>query len=462
MRRLPVAVVAFALAASSAPASPTGPAVIEKTGPHFRVLCHIDDDAIAAAALETVEAVWPLASSLFGLPDEPVSPRLEVHLYRNVADYLAASRELAGNDFDRNMAFTSFETRSSYVALQPDLKDEALVRVGITSLTRQSLAHEAAHLVEFRATPNFRAVPQWLAEGSAVWIASETLVAKGWAPAREEDPFCAADMVRARQLLACGALPLAKSVLRDDVNWLDLYDRYAVQTLFFRRLVTRRDNAAFRGAVLEAMRLEPCADYAKRVRELVEAVYATEGLDGLDLDYEQFVRSQTPAWDELFRALSTSGRAWTQAAFEDHDAIAWRTEPVGLTSYSVGGEFEILPGTGEADQMNFLLARNSRGDFVSLAFRAGFGVAAFRYDAAEGQWHAIGEAPLKSVQVKRRTSFRVDVDGWTVTVRLDGVKVLTVDVKDHGMSGPWGLGVQPGAAGVWRDVKVEPTDKPRK
>jgi hypothetical protein len=190
-------------------------------------------------------------------------------------------------------------------------------------------------------------------------------------------------------------------------------------------------------------------------------VYASEGVDGLSLDFEQFVRSQKPAWDEVFRALATDGRAWTQTAFEDHNAIAWRTAPVGTRSYSVRGEFEILPGTGNVQQMNLLLAKDARRDFVSLAFRAGFGVSAFHYHAAADSWEKLGEAPLKAVQIWRRMPFRVDVDGGKVAVRLDGTEVLALDVNDHDMSGPWGLGVQSGAAGVWREVKVEPAKAPK-
>src|SRR5262245_23667782 len=93
---------------------------LQRTGSHFRVLCHFDDERAADAALETVEAVWPYASSLYGVADEPLDPPLVVHLYRNAADYHVADRELSGGRFAENLGFTDPATRASHVAVQPD------------------------------------------------------------------------------------------------------------------------------------------------------------------------------------------------------------------------------------------------------------------------------------------------------------------------------------------------------
>lgn len=441
-----------ALFPSGAPAASN---FVIRAGPHFRVLCHFDDDRCAAAALETVEAAWPLASSLYGLPDEPLDPPLDVHLFRNAADYLAAERELSGGRFAQNLAFSSYDTRSSYVPVQPDLSDEALASVGLTAQTRHNLAHEATHLVSYRATPNFRAFPQWASEGAAVWAAAETMTARGWSAGLGEDPFVAADMVLAQKLLANGKLPTAAQVLRGETKDLGLYERYAVQSLFFRRLVTRNDGAAFRAAFLEAVRMPERPDFAERFLEAVEKTYATEGLAGLDLDHEQCVRSQTPAWDEVFRALSTAGDAWTQAAFGDHNAVAWRTAPVGAAEYEVRGQVEILPGLGKSQQANVLLGREKETGFVSVAFFAGYGVNVFRYQAKEDRWEKLAAVPVRAVQVWRRLPFRISVAGSKLTLRVDGTEVASVEVPDHPMTGAWGLGVQAGAVAAWRGVKVE-------
>jgi hypothetical protein len=458
MRRIVLAIAALAVLAMSSRA-PAGLALIKRVGPHFRVLCHFDDGPSADAALETAEAIWPRAAALYGLPDAPLDPPLDVHLYRRAEDYLATERELAGGKFDRNLAFSSFDTTSSYVPVQPELTDDALASVGLTAQTRHNVAHEATHLVSYRATPNFRVFPQWATEGAAIWIESETTAARGWSAGFGEDPFVSADMVLAQKLLAGGKLPSATQILRGETKDIDLYERYAAQALLFRRLMSRNDGAAFRKAFLDAVRIPERPDFAERFFDTVVAAYPAEGLAGLDLDYEQFVRSQAPGWDEVFRALSTAGDAWTQAAFADHNAVAWRTSPVGAESYEVRGQIEILPGLGKTQQMNLLLARDKERGFVSVAFVAGYGVNVFRYHAKEDRWETLAAVPAKGIQVWRRMPFRVSVDGSKLTVRVDGVEVATADAGDHPMSGAWGLGVQAGAVGVWRGVKAEPAKR---
>jgi len=454
LRSLVVA-TAVVLVAASAPAAPD---VVLKVGPHFRVICHFGDEDAAAAALDTVEAIWPVASELYGLSAAPLESPLSVHLYRRAAGYLAAVREIAGPAFDRNLAFSSFDTRSSYVAVQPDLTDDAFAAVGITAQTRHLLAHEAAHLVRYLASPTFRWHPDWLSDGAAIWIEEQALAARGWSGG-DEDPYVASDMILAQKRLAGGSLPSATKILRDETKDLGMYERYAIRKLLFRRLITRKDASAFREALGKALKVERGPDYAARFFDVATAPYALEGLDGLDLDFEQFVRSQTPAWDEVFRALSTSGDAWTHAAFAEDNAVAWRTSPIGADAYEIRGQIEILPGIGKVNQMNVLLGRAKDVGFVSVAFVAGYGVDVLRYDTKDDRWHRLGAGPTKAVQTWRRLPFRVVVDGAKLRVLVDGIEVVAADVKDHPMTGAWGLGVQAGGAGVWRGVKVETTTK---
>jgi hypothetical protein len=429
-----------------------------KVGPHFRVICHFEDDDVAAAALETVEAIWPAASDLYGLPPTPLDAPLNVHLFRRAADYLAEERNLADGNFDKNLAFWSFDTRSAYVAVQPDVTDETLAAIGLTAQTRHLLAHEAAHLVRDLASPAARVHPNWLCDGAAIWIEEKTLAARGWS-AGDEDPFVARDMILAQGRLAGGALPSATQILRDETKDLGMYERYAVRKLLFRRLITRKDAPAFRTALAKALRIEPGPDFAKQFFDAVTAPYATEGLDGLDLDFEQFVRSQTPAWDEVHRSLATAGDAWAQTAFADQNAIAWRTASVGADAYEVRGQIEILPGLGKANQMNLLLGRDKATGFVSVAFVAGYGADVFFYDSRDDKWLRLASGPTKGVALWRRVPFRVVVAGDRLTVAVDGVEVAAAELKGHAMTGAWGLGVQAGGVGVWRGVKVETTTK---
>src|SRR5262245_38194715 len=453
MRRPVFAALLVALAALPCAAAPN---FVLRSGPHFRVLCHFDDERAADAALETVEAIWPLASDLYGFTAAPLDPPLDVHLYRRPEDYLAVERDITAGKFARNLAFSAYETRSAYVAVQPDITDEVLAEAGITAQTRHLLAHEAAHLVRWRAAPAFRSHPGWISDGTAIWIEEETLAARGWSAGGAEDPYVSTDMIRAQRLLAGGHLPSASGILRDETKDMEMYDRYAVRRALFRRLISRNDARAFRTALRAAWKLEDGKDFAERFSQTLLAPYAAEGLAGLDLDFEQFVRSQTPAWDEVFRALSTAGETWVQTAFPDKNALSWRTAPVGADAYEVRAQIEILPGSGKAHQMTLLLGRTEKG-FVSVAFVAGYGADVFLYRSSEDRWERIAAAPTKAVQLWRRVPVRVTVDGSKITLRIDGTDVATAEVKDHAMSGPRGLGVLAGSAGVWRGLRVEET-----
>lgn len=456
------AVVALAAAwgALAAPDARAAPGYVLKQGPRFRVHCHFADEAVAAAALDTVEAIWPTASVLYGVADVPEGGLYDVHLFRTPADYLKEERGISGK-FDRNLAFTSFDTKAAYVALQPNLADEALAATGLTGLTRRMLAHEAAHVVRYRNFPNYQHHPKWFEDGNSQWIEDETMTARGWAPALEEDPHVSWHMVLAKALLAGGGLPSARRILADDLDDLSFYARYAVRRLLFRRLVTRKDAPAFRAALTTALALPDGPDLAKRFTDVVLGAYATEGGEGLDVDFEQYVRSLAPAWDEdaSGRALSTAGDAWVQTAFSDAGARAWRTAPAGAEAYEIRGQIEILPGAGKFEQMNLLLGRDPLKGFVSVAFGAHDGVAVWRRGPTEADWRRLASAPTKAVQLWRRLPFRVAVDGARVTVRVDGTEVVSVDVEDLDLSGPWGLGVQDGGAGIWRGVKLERTKK---
>ena len=452
-----LAVAVLCTLAGDPPCASAGLGLVRRTGPHFRVLCHFDDERSADAALETVEAVWAPASSLFGLRDEPLDPPLDVHLYRRTADYLAADREVSGGRYAKNLGFSDIATRASYVPIQPDLSDETLAVVGLTAQTRHTLAHEAAHLVSYRACPEIRSAPEWVGEGAAIWIERQALVARGWSASDEEDPFASTDMVSARGLLAGGALPSATQILRGEAAGLGFRERYALLWLLFRRLTTRNDAPKFRSALLEAMRIPAGPEFRRRFTEAVTSPYRTEGGDGLDLDFEQYVRSQTPAWDEPYpcRALSTAGDAWVQTAFADAKALAWRTAPVGAERYEVRGEVEILPGLGERNQANVLVGRDEDEGFVSVAFAARDGVGIWRYHRHDDRWEQIGAGSTNAIQLWRRVPFRVSLDRGRLAVRVDGAEVASAEVTDRTMTGPWGLGVQPGAAAIWRRVRLE-------
>lgn len=446
---------ALALFARPAPASQ----FVVVAGTHFRVLCHFDDAKIAEQALATAESVWPIATELYGVRDAPPDPLLDVHLYRDAAAYASAERSFTEGRFARNLAFTHYDTRSSHVAVQPDLTDEALAVVGLNGQTRHQIAHEATHLVSHLASPDYRRYPEWFSEGSAMWVAQEAMTSRGWSAGAEEDPFLASAMVLAKKLLAGGELPRASDVLRGGAAPLERYRRYAAYELFFRRLVSRRDAKPLRAAFVRALRSAEGGGVGERLAAAVTTTYAAEGPEGLDLDFEQYVRSRAPAWDEVFRALSTVGPAWAHTAFAENNALAWRAESAGDAPYEVRGEIEILPGKGKAQQANVLLGRDVQEGFVSVAFKAGEGVTVLRYHAREDRWETLARGAAAAVQVWRKFPFRIAVEKDRVTVRVEGAEPVAASLGGRSLAGPWGLGVQAGAAVLWRGVRLRPLAK---
>ena len=125
--------LATPLAAARTPSAPDSVA----TGAHFRIQAHFANDKVAQDALATAEAAWPLATALFGAVELAEGEKLVVHLYRNTADYERAEDALTHGNFKQSLTFTSHATREAHIALQPDLSDSALARIGLTMLTRE-------------------------------------------------------------------------------------------------------------------------------------------------------------------------------------------------------------------------------------------------------------------------------------------------------------------------------------
>jgi hypothetical protein len=143
-----------------------------------------------------------------------------------------------------------------------------------------------------------------------------------------------------------------------------------------------------------------------------------------------------------------------QQAFEAERAVAWRTDPVGLPTYSASGEFEILPG-GE-QELRFLLGRRARG-FLAVGFRAGFGVTVQAYEeepSGRGSFQVLARARVPGLVTGRRLPFRIEVEPGRLSVALDKQAVLEAELGDRPVHGAWGLGAEPGSAGTWRRIDV--------
>lgn len=412
-----------------------------REGEHFRLVCHFSNEQVADRALEAVEAVWDRFEEIYPLDDD--AELLEVHLYRDAAGYEGADQELTGGQFKRNLAFAHSGTLSAHVALQPPLSDGALAELGAPTQTLRLLAHEAAHLARYSACANYRSHPRWLADGIAGWVDEQVCADLGLYVERAQDPHHSTGMVNVQRLLERGALPTVEQFLTDDLDDLEFHERYSVSSLYFRYLLEGQYESRFRKVLAEARRLGGGGDYTERLGSAALKIFGKSRLASINKGFAAHVRSQEPAWKEVFRSLSFEGSRGVQAAF-DSNAIAWRRTPAGRR-YTVAGKLTLLPGPQQ--QMNLLIGESERG-FLSVAFSSG-GIDLFEYLREGSAWHSRGAVKCAAVHPGQAFEFRVSVDGSDVRVEVDGAEVLTGAVEFLSLEGPWGLGAQARAAGIW-------------
>ena len=292
-------------------------------GAHYEVVCHFSKPKVAQRTLAVVEATWPVAMRLYGVSLKPLREPLAVHLYRDANAYVEAEARLTGGRFRRNLAFAHFATKTAHVALQPDLSDEVLDRVGPSFQTLRLLVHEAAHLARYSAIRNYRSHPGWFADGNATWIEERVLTAMGVMSGIEEDPSFCAKISHVQKLVAKDALPSISQILHDDTEALAFFERYSVRWLFF-RFLREEHEPLLRHVIVRMKRFGGGGQFAARVAAALERKIGAEALADLDQQFEQYIAQLSPVWDEMSRSLHASGEDWVQTAFENSDAIAWR------------------------------------------------------------------------------------------------------------------------------------------
>ena len=417
------------------------------TGEHFRVVCNFENTIIAREALETAEAIWPHVVKLRGA-NRPMTKPLEIHLYRHIKDYEAIDAKLTGGRCKNNLAFSSWDTKASYVAIQPPCSDETLAIVGLPLLTRYQIAHEAAHIAVYDAVPSYRSHSDWLSEGGAAWVAEMAIAGRNWSPGAKHDPYLGTDQYRAGRLLAEGRLPFVRHILNDECDDLGHYERYAIHWLFFRFMMTERYRKKFETVLAESRRLAGGPAYKEKLRTSVENAFG-RGLVDIEAAFMRYVDALSPEWRQAARSLETHGQSWTQMAFPMRDAVAWRNRPAGKDAYRIEGSLEILPNPHR--QMALLIGRSADG-YVAVRFTAGVGVDVLRYDGLTGRRRRLAHKRIPAIDVGQRFDFKVAVDGARVDVAIDGDDVVRLDAGQS-LNGPWGLAATAGSAGRWRAVR---------
>lgn len=422
-----------------------------RTGKVFRVICHFESEDIANEALRTAEMVWPEATNLLCVDQGAPAETREIHVYRTAAEYRKVDMELTGGKFEQNLAFSHWETQTSHIALQPECSDETLVRIALPMPTRRLIAHEATHLVRYATLPNFRSHPHWFADGMATWVAEKVMIAGGWSAGAERDPHLSTMIVRAAALLRKGEMPAANRILEDDLEDVPWRTRYALRWLVFRFLEQSMDHESFRAVMGEARQLGGGANYGRRLKAFILDSLGPERMKSFDRRFANYLQDLEPRWEEIYPSLATAGDEWAQVAYPTKNAIAWRTDPVGRSTYALEGKLKILPNSKQ--QMNVLLGRNVDG-FVSVALSTG-GVTVFNYLQKENRWHRLGYRDATALRGERWVLCRVEIADDRLSVSLNSETVLSVSLNGRPMQGSWGLGAQAGSAGIWGDVRLD-------
>ena len=414
-------------------------------GDHFAVALDFTDDALAKQALAQLEKLWKPAAELYDLKLDPLDAKLEVYLYRDTRAYEKADERITGGKFQRNLAFADGDSRSAHVALQPELSNEVLARVGLPYLTRVMLLHEAAHIVRYHAMANHPSHPGWLADGAAQTLKFEVMAPGAW----EQAPLSSMSTVRAQRALTKG-MPPATGILLDQTRKLQFYDRYAMRAAFFRYLY-ESDRANVIRMIGDIRRLGGGGDFTERAAKVVAQRLGAEKFKSLDADFRRSVAGRKPVWEEVYRSLAPIDRGFVQIAFPRTNAIAWRTERVGKKEYEFRARVELLQGARQ--QLNVLLDRSDAG-FICIALNAQVGLTIFEYSSKDNRWNRLQSKPHAAIAVGKPFDLSARVSGKQLEVRIGQDLVATAEFPQRAMDGAYGLGALSGSAGIWTDVSV--------
>lgn len=439
-------------------------------GDHFRVIPHLGStsdalrEELVLAALETAEAAWLHASEVYGLdPESSAQGPLRIHLYRERAAFDDACFRCEGHTWPNNSGLTSGRWGIALIHLGRGLPDEALAAVGLTDADRELVAHEATHLLGSHLAAGYAAHPSWLTEGVAEWVARRSTLDESGG----ENPRPTIDSRQAhlRELLIRGELPGLWSLLRDELDELDTYRRYALNGSFVGFLLAGPDSKA-----LERVLRETSADAeAGQVRRLFLSGLGEDSLEGLEQRFRQSLLQCAPSWYLGSGVLQSAGAdAWWQLAPQNEPAVAWRLPAVEQDDYQLTGSFTLSPGAGQrlavrlgrSFEIETVAAAPSHWDerFLTVSFEAqGVSVRAHENWRKPGHLRRsareLARAPI-SIRPGDPCTFRITVRQGRLTVQLDGQPLLEARLADHRTAGQWGLAAGPGSFGRWKDLRL--------
>lgn len=246
MLRVTVLTVVAGVAPLAAQAAPA-------TSP-FGAVAHFDDPQFAADAKSALDAVWALATTLFGAPADAVPP-MQVHCYRDHAEYAAAAAALGGPDPKVFPGFADLDTMTAHFYVGAAVRD---ADGAVAAWVRSGMVHEAMHLaVRAICGRPMGWYPRWFVEGTAMWAERQIVTAGDGAEVGDddegtEDAENAASARRMRELLSVarvavlhrdGRIPPATELLAGKSGNLSQPDEYPVFRLLFELLMTEHADA---------------------------------------------------------------------------------------------------------------------------------------------------------------------------------------------------------------------------
>lgn len=456
--RLPISVglrrALLAIVIASAVVVPSSSAqTAECVGSTFRVFYEgtnepVEHDAIAKQALDAAESIVALARETFGPTNR--ERELAIHLHRESADYVRLEGRITGGVFRHNLAFSSFIYKRAHVAIQPECGTEVFRSLGLSSLTRRQIAHEAAHLMSFAAMPSYRHHPEWFSEGAAMWIAGVAMRRKRWAQSIDRDPSTSMRIVLAQRLLRERRMPTVADILAGRTRTLAADERYAIHWIFFRLLKQRAWQRRFDWVLREARALEPGRDFPDRLRERFLVAFPAKETDRMDAAMRRAIEKMKPRWEIDGTPPQVDGTTWWSIAEPDQSVAAWRVEPITKDAGRVTGHLTILPGCHDA--VRLLFGRTEKGGFWGIRFSLTEGIAVARYDPKTRDWRSVATERSPFPQAGARV--RVDVSSGRVAVDVGGRERLAVSLPDVSIRGRWGIAAEEGAAARWSRMKA--------
>lgn len=443
--------LALAPAAAQTPSPPPVAPPSTRSGTCFRIVGHgAWPRGALAAALEAAQAAARPAARIYGSrPGGDVFPR-DIHLYRDPADFVCREGEITGGRFRHALAFSAFVFRNAHVALQPPLDPEVLEAAGLPRMTCRQIAHEAAHLYCFAVAPAFRDHPSWYSEGAAMWIADRVMRERGLSAGIDGDPVTATRIGIVQGMRASGRAPQLVQVIRNAVHGLASDERYAVEWAVFAFLMQGERRHPFEAALARARRMPPGRDFADRLAARVIEAFGADAMQDLDRAFGRWLAGFEPAWDEEAPALEVRGPRWTQIAFPDAPAAAWRTEAVEGKRIVFRGRLTFLPGHGASAGLLF-----GSGPDGHLAVTITPDATVLRaFERNTKRWVEIGRARFDPRPAGASIRFQVAVDRDEARIRVGGEERLRRSLGRRSAHGRWGVAVDEGTAVVWDRVRV--------